>query len=33
MKLSEDEKNAVMCILMIIVLSAMIFLAAIVTGY
>lgn len=33
MKLSEGEKNAAMCILMIIVLSAMIFLAAIVTGY
>jgi hypothetical protein len=33
MKLSEDEKNAAICILMIIVLSAMIFLAAIVTGY
>lgn len=33
MKLSEDEKSTAMCILMIIVLSAMIFLAAIVTGY
>lgn len=33
MKLTEEEKSTGMCILMIIVLSAMIFLAAIVTGY
>jgi len=32
MKLTEEEKSTGMCILMIIVLSAMIFLAAIVTG-